>query len=55
MDKALWDKGLAARKSLSTVYDFNRDWQDMLNEFCWGKVLLPHRSQSAGRARHQIA
>jgi len=48
MDKALWDKGLAARKrtlgadyvdkSLSTVDDFNREWQDMLNEFCWGKV-----------------
>ena len=42
MDKALWDKGLAARKStlgadyveksMTTVDDFNREWQDMLNE-----------------------
>lgn len=48
MDKALWDKGLAQRKStlgaeyveksLSTADEFNREFQDMLNEFCWGKV-----------------
>lgn len=48
MDKKLWEAGLAARKktlgaeyvekSMSTVDDFNAEWQDMLNEFCWGKV-----------------
>ena len=48
MDRKLWEAGLAARKktlgaeyverSMSTVDDFNGEWQDMLNEFCWGKV-----------------
>lgn len=48
MDRKLWEAGLAARKktlgaeyvekSMSTVDDFNAEWQDMLNEFCWGKV-----------------
>ena len=48
MDKKLWEAGLAARKktlgaayvekSMTTVDDFNSEWQDMLNEFCWGKV-----------------
>lgn len=60
MDKALWDKGLAQRKStlgaeyversLSTADDFNREFQDMLNEFCWGKVwgdeTIPPRTRS---------
>jgi 4-carboxymuconolactone decarboxylase len=48
MDRKLWEAGLAARKktlgaeyvekSMTTVDDFNAEWQDMLNEFCWGKV-----------------
>ena len=48
MDRELWEKGLKARKatlgaeyvemSLSTADEFNADFQDMLNEFCWGKV-----------------
>ena len=60
MDRKLWEAGLAARKktlgaeyvekSLSTVDDFNRDWQDMLNEFCWGKVwgddTIPAKTRS---------
>ena len=47
MDKALWDKGLAARKktlgaeyvdkSLSTVDDFNREWQEIVTAYCWGR------------------
>lgn len=60
MDRQLWEKGLAARKktlgaeyvdkSLSTVDDFNSEWQDMLNEFCWGKVwgddTIPAKTRS---------
>ena len=48
MDKALWDKGLAARKStlgaeyvernLAGADEFNKPFQDMLNEYCWGGV-----------------
>ena len=44
MDRTLWEKGLNARKStlgaeyveksLSTADDFNKEFQDMLNEFC---------------------
>lgn len=60
MDKALWDKGLQQRKStlgaeyvdksLSTADDFNKEFQDMLNEFCWGKVwgdeTIPPKTRS---------
>lgn len=48
MDKALWAKGLAKRKAtlgaeyveknLSTATEFNKPFQDMLNEYCWGGV-----------------
>jgi 4-carboxymuconolactone decarboxylase len=48
MDKALWDKGLAKRKavlgaeyvdkSMASATAFNKPFQDMLNEFCWGTV-----------------
>ncbi len=60
MDKALWEVGLKQRKatlgeeyvekSLSTADDFNSEFQDMLNEFCWGKVwgdeTIPPRTRS---------
>ena len=60
MDRKLWETGLAARKktlgaayvekSLSTADDFNSEFQDMLNEFCWGKVWgddrLPPKTRS---------
>lgn len=46
MDRKLWEKGLEKRKatlgaayvekSMSTVDDFNREFQDLLNEYCWG-------------------
>lgn len=46
MDKARFEAGLAARKavlgedyverSLAQADDFNRDFQEVLTEFCWG-------------------
>ena len=48
MDRKLWEKGLAQRKktlgaeyvekSMSSGDEFNAEFQDMLNEFCWGKI-----------------
>jgi 4-carboxymuconolactone decarboxylase len=48
MDKALYDKGLAMRRkvlgdeyvdrAVANTDDFNRKFQDLLNEFCWGAV-----------------
>ena len=48
MDKALYDKGMAMRRkvlgdeyvdrAVANTDDFNRKFQDMLNEFCWGLV-----------------
>ena len=48
MDKAIWDKGLAKRKAtlgedyvnraMANADDFNRPFQDMLNEHCWGTI-----------------
>jgi 4-carboxymuconolactone decarboxylase len=60
MDRELWEKGLKARKatlgaeyvekSLSTADEFNADFQDMLNEFCWGKIwgdsTIPPKTRS---------
>ena len=46
MDKARFDSGLAARKAvlgadyvdraLETADDFNRDFQELVTEYCWG-------------------
>ena len=46
MDKDRYDKGLAARKdvlgadyveqALAGADDFNRDFQELLTEYCWG-------------------
>ena len=48
MDKKLHDQGLENRKevlgadyverSMSQVDDFNRELQEVLNEYCWGKI-----------------
>ena len=60
MDRELWEKGLKARKStlgaeyveksLSTADAFNAEFQDMLNEFCWGKIwgddTIPAKTRS---------
>ena len=53
MDKTLWEKGLAKRKavlgaayvdkSMSTADDFNKPFQDILNEYCWGLVWTDER------------
>ena len=46
MDKALFDAGLAARKevlgeqyvdnAINNADDFNRDFQSLVTEYCWG-------------------
>lgn len=60
MDKKMHDKGLEVRKAvlgeayvnnaLKSVDDFNRPFQEMLNEYCWGTVWgreeLPRKSRS---------
>ena len=48
MDKALYDKGMAMRRkvlgdeyvdrAVANTDDFNRKFQDLLNEFAWGAV-----------------
>ena len=48
MDKALYDKGIGTRRrvlgdeyvdrSLANTTDFDRKFQEMLNEFAWGTV-----------------
>jgi 4-carboxymuconolactone decarboxylase len=58
--KKMHDKGLEVRKAvlgeayvnnaLKTVDDFNRPFQEMLNEYCWGTVWgreeLPRKTRS---------
>ncbi|MBR0810229.1 carboxymuconolactone decarboxylase family protein [Bradyrhizobium diazoefficiens] len=60
MDKKMHDKGLEVRKAvlgetyvnnaLRNVDDFNRPFQEMLNEYCWGAVWgreeLPRKTRS---------
>ena len=60
MDRKLWEKGLEKRKatlgaayvdkSMSTVNDFNKEFQDLVNEYCWGFVWgddrLPPKTRS---------
>ncbi|MBC9878366.1 4-carboxymuconolactone decarboxylase [Bradyrhizobium sp. INPA01-394B] len=60
MDKKMHDKGLEVRKAvlgeayvnnaLNNVDDFNRPFQEMLNEYCWGTVWgreeLPRKTRS---------
>ncbi len=48
MDKKTYDRGLAKRravlgdayvdKALANVYDFNRDFQRIVTEYCWGEA-----------------
>src|SRR5215471_4387349 len=48
MDKTLYDRGIAMRRkvlgdeyvdrAIANTDDFNRKFQDLLNEFCWGAV-----------------
>ena len=60
MDKKTHDKGLEIRKAvmgeayvtnaLKNVDDFNRPFQELLNEYCWGAVWcreeLPRKTRS---------
>jgi 4-carboxymuconolactone decarboxylase len=60
MDQKMHDKGLEIRKAvlgeayvtnaLKTIDDFNRPFQEMLNEYCWGTVWgreeLPRKTRS---------
>ena len=60
MDQKMHDKGLEVRKAvlgeayvnnaLKNVDDFNRPFQEMLNEYCWGTVWgreeLPRKTRS---------
>ena len=60
MDKELRDKGLALRKAVlgaeyverafSTADDFNRPFQELVTDYCWGAVWaregLPRKSRS---------
>jgi 4-carboxymuconolactone decarboxylase len=60
MDKALWEKGLAKRKatlgaeyverSMKSADDFNKPFQDMLNEYCWGGVWGDERIPAKTRS-----
>ena len=48
MDKALYDRGLAMRRkvlgneyvdrNINNVDDFNRDFQRLVTEYCWGET-----------------
>ena len=60
MDQKMHDKGLAVRKAvlgeayvnnaLKNVDEFNKPFQDLLNEYCWGTVWgreeLPRKTRS---------
>ena len=60
MDQKMHDKGLEVRKAvlgeayvnnaLKNVDSFNKPFQDLLNEYCWGAVWgregLPRKSRS---------
>jgi len=60
MDKATYDKGLAIRKAvlgedyvntaLKNADDFNKPFQDLLTEYCWGACWgregLPRKTRS---------
>ena len=60
MDQKMHDKGLAVRKAvlgeayvnnaLKNVDEFNKPFQDLLNEYCWGSVWgreeLPRKTRS---------
>jgi 4-carboxymuconolactone decarboxylase len=60
MDQKLWETGLAKRKAvLGTDYvdktmasadDFNRPFQDMLNEYCWGTIWGDERVPAKTRS-----
>ena len=56
MDKQLYDAGLSSRKavlgaeyvdrSISSADDFNRDFQRIVTEYCWGEVWAKGKALS---------
>jgi 4-carboxymuconolactone decarboxylase len=60
MDRKLWETGLAKRKAvlgaeyvdktMSSADDFNRPFQDLLNEYCWGTVWGDERIPAKTRS-----
>lgn len=60
MDKAMYDRGLAMRRkvlgdeyvdrAIANTDDFNRDFQNMLNEFAWGSVWGDDRLKPRDRS-----
>lgn len=65
MDKALRDKGLAMRKrvlgdayvdqSMKNADDFNRPFQEWLNEYCWGAAWTDERLPPKTRSMLNVA
>ncbi len=65
MDKALRDKGLAMRKrvlgdayvdqSMKNADDFNRPFQEWLNEYCWGAAWTDDRLPPKTRSMLNVA
>lgn len=65
MDKALRDKGLAMRKrvlgdayveqSMKSADDFNRPFQEWLNEYCWGAAWTDDRLPPKTRSMLNVA
>jgi 4-carboxymuconolactone decarboxylase len=65
MDKTLRDKGLAMRKkvlgadyvdkSMNSADDFNRPFQEILNEYCWGAAWTDERLPPKTRSMLNVA
>lgn len=65
MDKVLRDKGLAMRKrvlgdayvdqSMKSADDFNRPFQEWLNEYCWGAAWTDDRLPPKTRSMLNVA
>ena len=60
MDRKIWEAGLAKRKAvlgeeyvdraMSNADEFNRPFQDMLNEYCWGTIWGDERIPAKTRS-----
>jgi 4-carboxymuconolactone decarboxylase len=60
MDKKIWETGLAKRKAVlgaeyvdkayASADDFNKPFQDMLTEYCWGNIWGDERIPAKTRS-----
>jgi len=60
VDRKIWEKGLEKRKavlgeeyvekSLASADEFNRPFQDILNEYCWGNIWGDERIPAKTRS-----